>query len=327
MKHRNLLRDIYGRPGRECFRLDPNSTHLNHGSYGATPVNTLGYQEQLNRQLASNPLSWFDSLPSRMMQTRRDIAEFIGAPEREIAAVQNASAAASSVFNSLSLGPGEEIVVTDHIYGAIRMGAERLARRYGAVVRTVELPLRLSNEAIVDRVVGEISAKTRLLIIDHISSATARIFPVAQIAQALGRRQGLVILVDGAHSLGLMTSPALRPSNVVWFGNLHKFACAPSGAAVMVSQQPLADNWFPVIDSWGTPEGFQIRFDYQASSNTTAFLSAPHAIMTVKKLFGWDVVREFSAELGMQIRELVTKHIADDLYGLYDPAHPTLKID
>jgi len=322
-----VLRDREGNPGFEAFQLDPAALHLNHGSYGATPAETRIFQTRLNEEIAKNTLRWFDGLPFRMAQARQELSEFLGAPEDEIAAVQNASAAASSIFNSLNLRSGEEIVLTDHIYGAVRMGVERLARRCGAKIVTVPVPLLSGAEEVVERVIGAVGDRTRLVLVDHISSATARRFPVERISAELAGSERVVLLVDGAHAPGLLPSPALREPHVVWFGNLHKYACAPSAAAVLVSQQPLADKWYPVIDSWGALDAFPERFDQQGSTNSTAFLSAPHAISTMESLFGWDRVREFSSALGSRIRDQILRHVRDDLYHLYDRTDSVLPVD
>ena len=291
------LRSSTGRSGREEFRLDPRRRHLNHGSYGAVPGRTIDHRAALLNELEANPFRWFEHLPQQHALARAALAPFVGADAEEIAMVPNASAAASVVMSSLPLDADAEVIVTDHVYGAVAMGVARAARRAGARAVTVRVPLAAQAEETLELILSAVTARTRLLVIDQISSPTARGFPVDELALAL-TDSGIVVAVDGAHALGVLPAPAVRAPHVVWFGNLHKYACAPRGAAVLVAQGRLAQNLYPLIDSWGAEQPYPQRFDSQGSIDTTGFLSAPHAIDTMDALFGWDRIRHYSADFG-----------------------------
>jgi len=299
-----------GAPGREEFALDPTRRHVNHGSYGAVPRRTIEHRTALLAQLEANPFRWFEELPPRHAAVREAIAPFVGAPASEIGMVANASAAASAVFQSIRLESGDEILVTDHVYGAVAMGARRIAEHRGAVLRTVEVPLAADAEAALAAILDGVTARTRLVVVDHLSSATARLFPVHEVVAALADRD-VVLAIDGAHALGILPAAAVRAPNVVWFGNLHKYPCAPRGAAVIVAQGAVAQRLMPIIDSWGADLPFPERFDLQGSLDTTGFLSAGHAIDTLDAQFGWSRIREYSARLGGWAETLLAGALGD----------------
>jgi isopenicillin-N epimerase len=306
-----------GLRGREEFSLDRAQKHLNHGSYGAVPTRTIEFQAFLKARLETNPFRWFENLPAMHEETRSELAEFVGAPAGEIAMAANASAAASVVFGSVILDAKDEVLITGHIYGAVAMGAARYARRTGAALRTVSVPLSSSSTDALEVILSAITPSTRMILVDHISSATARLFPVRELVEGItaisatsGSRRDIIVVIDGAHALGLLPSPAVRARNVIWFGNLHKYACAPRGAAILVAQGELADALYPVIDSWGAELAYPHRFDLQGSIDTTGFLAAPHAVDTMNELFGWDRIRQYSAELGGWAQRLIAEALA-----------------
>jgi len=307
------LTSTEGTSGREEWALDPGKRHINHGSYGGVPRRTLDYQRALKAELESNPLRWFDGLPERLATERVALAPFIGARADEIAVVPNASAAASVMFGNLALAAGEEILVTEHVYGSVRMGAERFATRWGAAVRSVPIALAADATETLAAIESARTARTRILILDHISSATARGFPVAELV-AVASARGIRVIVDGAHAPGLVDAPARvteADPDSVWFGNLHKYAAAPRAAAVLVARGDTAQQLYPLIDSWSLPLAFPERFDQQGSNDMTGFLSASFGIALLERLFGWDRLREYGTRLSDYAVSIITPALAE----------------
>ncbi len=304
------LTTVDGARGRDEFRLDPSRKHLNHGSFGAVPARAIDHHASLLERLEANPFRWFEELPELHAAARASLADFVGAPVNELAMVANASAAASAVFVSLPLNEGDEILLTDHIYGAVAMGAHRYATQRGASVRTVPVRHAAASDEVLAVMLDAITERTRMVVIDHISSATARAFPVVELVEALADRD-IVVVIDGAHAPGILPQAAVRSPNAIWFGNLHKYACAPRGAAVLVAQGELAQRLFPVIDSWGAELTYPERFDLQGSIDTTGFLSAVCAIETLEELFGWDRIRSYSATFGAWAAETVAAALSE----------------
>lgn len=279
-----------GESARDAWPLDPAIVHLNHGSFGAVPRRVIARQDELRREGDLSPVGWFPRVPEHTAAARTRVAPFVGAAADDTVFTPNASAAATVVFNSLRLEPGDEILVTDHGYGAVTMGARRLARRHGANVRTVRIPLAAEADEVVEVFARELTAKTRLIVVDQITSSTARRFPTAAISD-LAWARGVRVLVDGAHAPGLVAEPALHAGGDWWFGNLHKWPCAPRGAALLVTTAPDRESLWPLIDSWGADEAYPDRFDSQGTLDATAYLTAGDSIDFIENEYGWDRAR------------------------------------
>jgi isopenicillin-N epimerase len=293
-----------GRPAVCAWTLDPEVRHLNHGSFGAVPRAAQDVQEELRRRMEASPVEWFPAQPGLIAQARRKIAAHLGAGEHETALVPNASAGASVVYGNLPHRAGAEILVTDHGYGAVTMGAARLARRWGGTLRTVHVPLEATADEAYRAVADAFTDRTALAVVDHITSATARLMPVARIA-AEARRRGITLLVDGAHAPGMLADPLAGPDADYWVGNLHKFPCAPRGTAALVARAATRQDLHPLIDSWGATEPFPERFDHQGTIDATHYLAAPTALDLIEETWGWDTVRAYAGALGDHAQHIV----------------------
>ncbi|MER5527283.1 aminotransferase class V-fold PLP-dependent enzyme [Streptomyces sp. NPDC002677] len=292
--HPLLLAD--GAPAADAWSLDPALKHLNHGSFGAVPLVAQARQAQLRAEMERAPVVWFPELPGRLADTRVELADFLRVDAGDLALVPNASAGASVVYNALPRRRGGEIVVTDHGYGAVTMGAERLARRWGGRVCTARVPLGADEDEAYEAVAAEIGEATDLVVVDQITSATARRLPVERIGAA-ALRQGIPVLVDGAHAPGLLGTPLADATYDFWTGNLHKWGCAPRGTAALVARGPLRDLLHPLIDSWGAQDPYPDRFDQQGTLDATSYLAAPTSLDFVERTWGWSAARRYMDRL------------------------------
>ena len=290
-----LLAD--GRPADRAWTLDPAMRHLNHGSFGAVPLVAQERQKQLRVEMERSPVVWFPALPQRIADTRVEIADFLRVAADDLALVPNASAGMSVVHAALERRRGGEIVVTDHGYGAVTMGAERLARdRWKGRVRTARVPLDADEVRAYEAVFAEVSEATDLIVVDQITSATARLMPVERIG-AEARRRGIPLLVDGAHAPGLLPAPLSGLTCDFWVGNLHKWGCAPRGTAALVARGPLRERLYPPIDSWGAEDPYPDRFDQQGTVDATCYLAAPTALGFIEGTWGWRRARRYMDHL------------------------------
>jgi isopenicillin-N epimerase len=176
------------------------------------------------------------------------------------------------------------------------MGAERLARRWGGRVRTARVPLDADEEQAYEAVAAEMGEATDLIVIDHITSATARRMPVERIG-AEARRRGIPLLVDGAHVPGLIAAPLDGVTCDFWVGNLHKWGCAPRGTAALVARGALREQLYPLIDSWGAADPYPDRFDQQGTVDVTGCLAAPTALDFIERTWGWGTARRYMDDL------------------------------
>ncbi len=299
-----------GRPAAEVWALDPALRHLNHGSFGAVPRAALAHQDELRRQTELAPVAWFPGLPQRIAEVRNRLAPLLAVRPDDLALVPNTSGGASVVFGSLALPPGAEVLVTDHGYGAVTLGAARAARRVGGRLVTASVPLAAEEEESFAAIWDAVTDRTALIVLDHITSPTARRLPVGRVC-AEARRHGITTLVDGAHAPLLLEDPVAGADADVWVGNLHKFGCAPRGTAVLVARPGVAEQLHPLIDSWGAGLSFPERFDHQGTLDLTSWLAAPTALQTVEDAFGWDVVRRYTDELCGWAQQLVAEALGE----------------
>ncbi|HLY06395.1 MAG TPA: aminotransferase class V-fold PLP-dependent enzyme [Rhizomicrobium sp.] len=246
-----------------AFDLDPDFLHLNHGSYGAVPRDVRLEQDRWRARIEKNPTGFFqDEYPPLMRATAEQVARRLGGKAADWVLCENATSAVNGILQSLDLGPGDEILTTSHAYGAVAKTMELVADRRGAKLSVADVaPLPADDAEVADAVAAHLGPRTRLLVIDHITSATALIFPVRQIAER-ARAAGVPVLVDGAHVPGqiALDVPSL---GVDWYtGNAHKWLFAPRGCGVLWTDPKRQRITRPAVLSHGTDQTYTAAFDW-----------------------------------------------------------------
>ncbi|WP_420111041.1 aminotransferase class V-fold PLP-dependent enzyme [Pseudactinotalea sp.] len=309
-----MLLTLDGQPASDLWP-DSGFVHLNHGSYGRVPSATMAHQRALQRQMEHGPMGFLARTAERIALAREEIAPYLGVPAHTLALVPNASAGVSTALRSLPLPTGSEVVVTDHAYGAVRMGVERTAREAGAQVVEARVPLVADARDSVEAVWSAVTDRTAMIVIDHLTSGTARLLPVAEIC-ARAREHGILTIVDGAHVPLLLDEPLQGVEADVWVGNLHKFGATPRGTAVLVAHASVADRLWPLIDSWAATDAYPQRFDLQGSQDYTAWLSAPWSLRHLDETIGWDRIRQHAtlmADLAVaQVSQALSERYPDE---------------
>ncbi|GAA0801037.1 aminotransferase class V-fold PLP-dependent enzyme [Spirilliplanes yamanashiensis] len=285
-------------PGaRLLFSLDPAVAHLNHGSFGAVPIPVQRAQQRLRDEVDANPMRYFtQGLLDRIVHTRRHLATFIGADPDGSALVTNATTGASIVLQSVRLKAGDEVLLTDHTYGAVALAVRRECRRTGATARTVAVPVTATHPEIVARITAALRpGRTRLLVVDHITSATARLMPVEDIVAA-ARERDVPVFVDGAHAPGMLPLDIDALGADFWVGNFHKWAFAPRGTALLAVAPDWRRRIEPLVVSWEQEAGFPLSVEWQGSMDHSTWLAAPAGLFVLRTL-GVDAVRAHNAAL------------------------------
>ncbi|MEU8617498.1 aminotransferase class V-fold PLP-dependent enzyme [Streptomyces sp. NPDC048623] len=276
--------------GAELFRLGPAVAHLNHGSFGAVPLPVMEARRSLIEEADADPDAFFLSVPERLAAARHRIAAHLGAEPEGIALVTNATEAANLALDALGLGPEDEVLVTDHGYGTVTDAAARRAR-----VTTVALDPELPDEeAVAAAVLGALTPRTTVAVLDQISSPTARVVAGPALLAAL-RERGVRTVVDGAHAPGMLARP-LAGEPDFWFGNLHKWAYAPAGSAVLAVGAPHRAKVPAPVPSWEHGHGFPRAVEYRATADYTGLLAAPEGLELIATL-GAAKLRRHNAEL------------------------------
>ncbi|WP_434743221.1 aminotransferase class V-fold PLP-dependent enzyme [Micromonospora sp. SH-82] len=309
---------------RLLFSLDPAVSHLNHGSFGAVPIPVQRAQHRLRDEMEANPLRFYSQgLTDRIAHARRHIATFLDADPQGAALVSNATTGVGVVLQSLGLGPGDEVISTDHGYGAVTLAVARECRRTGATSRVLPVPLTASDQDVV-RIVraGLRPGRTRLVVLDQITSATARLMPVAAVVSA-ARAHGIPVLVDAAHVPGMLPVSVRDVAADFWVGNLHKWGYAPRGTALLVVAEPWRDRIEPPVVSWEQESGFPARLEWQATVDYTPWLAAPVGLFTLRSL-GLDRVRRHNAALAAYGQRVVGEALGVGPAALPDPGDPAV---
>jgi isopenicillin-N epimerase len=296
------------------WTLDPSITFLNHGSFGACPEEVLRVQSELRAHLEREPVRFFvRELEERLDAARAAVASFVGADADDLAFVNNATTGVNTVLRSLRFGPGDEVLITSHTYAACKNALDRVIEGTGASVVIAEIPFPgTTRELVEEAIIAKASDRTRLALIDHVTSPTGLVFPIERIVRRLGER-GIDVLVDGAHAPGMVPLD-LRALGVAYYtGNCHKWLCAPKGAALLFVKKDRQSTMRPLVTSHGASSTrtdrsrFRLDFDWNATDDPTAFLSVPHAIRFLGTLLegGWPALMARNRELALSGRRIL----------------------
>jgi isopenicillin-N epimerase len=298
----------FGRGMLEHWWLDPAAVYLNHGTVGVTPKRVLDAQQALRLAIERHParflLRELMSLePGDPPQTPRlrhaaaQVAAFVGARGDDLVFVDNASAGINAVLRSLALRPGDEIVLFDHAYGAVARTAAFVSRAHGARVVTAALPFPIGDPSqVLAALEAALTPRTRIAVLDHVTSETALVLPLAGLA-ALCRSHGVPVLADGAHAPGALALdiPAL---GVDWYvANLHKWAFAPRGCGLLWCTPERRAGLHPSVISWGLDVGWHQEFDWTGTRDPTPFLCAADGIAFIRDFLGAAAMREYNHAL------------------------------
>jgi isopenicillin-N epimerase len=311
-------------PGaRLLFSLDPAVSYLNHGAFGVVPISVQRAQQRLRDEIESGPVRFYaQGLIDRIIHTRRHLAGFLGCEPDGGALVPNTTTAVSLVLQSVCLDAGDEVLLTDHAYGAVALAVRRQCRRAGANARTVALPLAEPDAEIVARIRAALRpGRTKLLIIDQLASATAQLLPVREIAAA-ARAVDIPVFVDGAHAPGMLPVDVAAISADFWVGNLHKWAFAPRGTALLAVAPAWRHRIDPLVVSWEHDAGFPLSVEFQGTLDYSTWLAAPAGLYLLRTL-GVDLVREHNAALVAYGQRVVGAALGLTESDLPGPGGPT----
>ena len=296
------------------FLLDPSITFLNHGSFGATPKPVFKEYQRWQRELELQPVEFLDRrFAERMAASRAVLVDYLGTQRDNLAYVTNATVGANIVARSLELGPADEVLTTDHEYGACDRTWKFLAGKQGFdyLRQSISVPIA-TPDAFVEQLWQGVKPRTKVIFLSHITSPTAITFPVAEVCRR-AREQGILTVIDGAHVPGQIHLDLDELGADFYIGNLHKWLCAPKGAGFLYTRPEKQDLLEPLVVSWGYeaekpgPSQFVDHHEWWGTRDIATFLSVPAAIQFQEE-HDWDIVRAACHDLAVdaeaRIREL-----------------------
>ena len=291
---------------KDLFLLDPDVVFLNHGSFGACPREVFQALQGWQLEMERNPVAFLGRRSGELLaQARTALAAHLGAQTQDLVFVPNATTGVNIVARSLRLQPGDEILATDHEYGACDATWQRVCAQAGAVYRHVEIPLPFERERFAERVLAAVTPRTRMIFASHLTSTTALIFPLEELC-AQARARGVLTLIDGAHAPGHIDLHLDALGADFYTGNCHKWMCAPKGSAFLHARAEHHATLHATVTSWGYVAGTQghtgfdaytgrtvleRRLQWQGTRDIAAWLTVP-AALEFQRRHQWHQVRQ-----------------------------------
>jgi isopenicillin-N epimerase len=298
--------------------LDRGVIFLNHGSFGACPSEVLRHQAALRDEMEAEPVRFLSrELDDRLDPARQALAAFVGADAEDLAFVVNATSGVNAVVRSLAFSAGDELLTTDHAYNACKNALEYVAGRSGARVVIAKIPFPVASpDEVVDAVLAKVTPRTRLALLDHVTSPTALVLPIERLIAELSGR-GVEVMVDGAHAPGMVPLDLRTLGATYYSGNCHKWICAPKGSGFLWVRRDRHAAIHPLTISHGANAvrpgraRFRLEFDWTGTSDPTAWLTVPKAIDYMGSLIagGWPALMARNRELALEARRLLCETV------------------
>ena len=286
-----------GRQAREHFLLADDLVFLNHGSFGACPKSVLATQNQWRQRFESSPVQFvLEELGGLLRERAQELGQYLGARGKDLVFVENATTGVNTAIQAASIQPGDEVVLLDHAYPAVVHAAQHACASVGARLVHAQLPFPCQEPQVALDVLEEaFSPATRLVIIDHVTSASGLILSLEGLIERC-RERGVLVCVDGAHAPGMLPLD-LEAIGADWYtGNCHKWLWAPKGCAFLWTRPELQAATHPLVISLGYGQGYTDEFDWTGTRDFSAWLSLNEA-MAFQEQMGGDEVRRYNHEL------------------------------
>ena len=298
----------------KLWNLSPDVIYLNHGSFGACPKEISDYQNEIRLKLEEQPMKFFlREADELLFNSKKILGDFVGANPDNLVFVPNVTHGVNTVLNSLNLNSNDHILITDHIYFACKNTVEFISAKTGAKIdiANVDFPAKSKNN-IIEAILSKVNSKTRIALIDHVTSPTGIIFPVAEIVKELNAKN-IDIIIDGAHSPGMIPLNIEAIGAAYYTGNCHKWICSPKGAGFLYVRpdkqkgiNPLAISHFPG-DGFTPLTDFQYKFSWSGTQDVSAYISVGKAINFMNNILdgGWNEVMNNNKKLALKAQKIL----------------------
>ncbi len=291
-----------GTPWASHWSIAPGVTYLNHGSFGPAPMQVIEARQRWFRELEAQPMDFYIRRMEPLLDEAADrLARFLGCERSQLAFCPNATTGMNIVAQNISLRPGDEVLLNDHEYGAVLRIWKHTCERTGAVPVIASLPFPLGTaDEFVEQLFRSVTSRTKLIVISHVTSQTATIFPVQAVCER-ARNLGLPVCIDGPHALALTDVQLNQIGCDYYVASCHKWLCAPLGTGFLFARDPGQLGLRPAITSWGRslsgrPAQWQDEFHWSGTFDPSGYLAIPTALDFIEHI-GLDYFRDTTRRL------------------------------
>ena len=297
---------------KKYFQLDPKYSYLNHGSFGACPLPIFNERSKFQKEIEFQPVSFVDSRAAELLDWSRDaLSSYLHCNKDDVVYFPNPTTAMNMVIKSLNLGPGDEVISSNHEYGAVERTWKFVSKKKGFSYKSIDIPLPFNKEDFINRIREGITSKTKIIFLSHITSPTAIIFPIKEIC-ALAKELDIMTIIDGAHAPAQIDLNLDTLGADIYTGACHKWMLCPKGVAFLYSSKEFQDKLEPLVVSWGwesdTPSHskFLDYHQYQGTNDVSAYLAVPSAIDFLNE-HDWNDVRDYCHEKIIETRQILVE--------------------
>ncbi len=298
---------------RGRFLLDENIVFLNHGSFGACTKSVFKEYQKFQKQFESHPVHFVEQEISGLLaESRAALSKFLSVDPKDIVLIPNPTTALNEIVRSLDIKPGDEILTTNHEYGAMSKTWEFITEKTGAGLKSAKFPLPiLSQEYIVEKLISEITPMTRIIFISHITSPTAMIFPVKKVCE-IAKERGIISIIDGAHAPGQIPLDIFDINPDFYIGTCHKWLCAPKGTSFMYIRETLQKSIEPLVVGWGWRDDtsflspFISNHEWWGTQDLASYFCIPKTLEVFEKNFT-EIKRKHCRKMVVKFRRKLNK--------------------
>ena len=294
---------------KKQFQLDPKFTYLNHGSFGACPYPIFNERERWQKELEFQPVSFINKAAKLLEWSRDELSKYIICNKDDLVYFPNPTTAMNMVIRSLKLDKNDEVLTTNHEYGGIERTWKFMSIKEGFNYKPINIELPYNEDQFVRLFKENISSRTKIIFLSHITSPTGIIFPVKRICE-LVKNLDIMVIVDGAHA------PAQIPLNLrelgadIYTGACHKWMLCPKGASFLYASKKIQDKLDPLVVSWGweSEEPSHSQFldyhQYQGTNDISAYLSVPSSIKFLNDN-NWESISQYCHQKVIESRQIL----------------------
>ena len=292
------------------FQLDPAFTYLNHGSFGSCPVPIFEERNKWQQEIEKQPVSFIEDKAIKLLDwSREHLGLFINCNKDDLVYFPNPTTAMNMVIRSLDLKPGDEVLSSNHEYGAVEKTWDFVSRKKGFTYKKIDIPIPFEKDDFMNRIKDNINSKTKIIFLSHITSPTAIIFPIEEICK-LSKDLGILSIIDGAHAPAHINLNIENLGADIYTGACHKWMLCPKGVSFLYASKEMQERLEPLVVSWGwesdspSHSKFLDNNQYQGTNDISGYLTVPSAIKFLNEN-NWDLVKKECRKKNIQSKDLL----------------------